>query len=98
MSDQFKTQGGGSPHIVTVDEWQILQGRLAALEVLAAQSVVTMLRLVKDEHREFVIGEGMMYLENEIFPRLEPLSQRVALERMEAISSAGLATVRQVKD
>ncbi len=87
-----------TPKQLTEAEWEILQGRVGALELLAAQSFFGLLKLVKDEDREFIIEEALIQLEVR-FEKFHPIAARAALESAEWITKTALDTVRyQGKD
>ena len=89
MSDPTTT-----PKQLTESDWEILQGRVNALELLTAQSWVGLMKLVKDENRQDVIDEALIQLEIR-FERFHPVAARAALETAEGITAVALNTVRR---
>ena len=75
-------------------EFQALRGRVGALELLTAQSLVLFLKCVPDDERDGFVADALIQLENR-FERFNPLAARAALDCADALWSSALATVRQ---
>lgn len=82
-----------APKELTVLEYEGIRGRLAALEILSAQSWVAILKHCPDDQREELIVTLQIEIEKR-FDRLHPIAQRVASESADNILSSTLATVR----
>lgn len=81
-------------HTLTAKEYHELVGRVGALELLTAQSLVVFVKLTPDENRDEFVHDALVELEKR-FDRYHPLAARAALETAEALWTSALATVRQ---
>lgn len=79
---------------LTEEEYQLIMGRVGALELLMAQAWVAVLKHVPDEYREEIVLNALIAQEDR-WDRFEPLARSAALDSAEGILTSALATVRR---